>query len=86
MAAEGSHLSPGVIVAESAHITARACWLYPEDDEARMHAVEACAIAGVDYIGAVAAMMEATGCDADMARYHVAESWRRAAERLRANP
>lgn len=81
-----SHLHPAVIYAECAHMTARAAWMYPGDDEARQSAVMAWATCGVDYIEALAATMEVHGSDPHAARYQLAESMRVAAERLRANP
>lgn len=69
-------------LAETAHMAARLCWLWPGDHEQRATAVQACAAINVDYIGALAALMENTAASADVARRELAEALRRAADRM----
>ncbi len=77
----------------TAHITAFSAWLYPDDHEVRETAVMAAALCGVDYIDAVALtmenstmvdaeMIEKPGVSADVARYAVAESFRKLAQQM----
>ena len=69
-------------LAETAHMAARLCWLWPDDHEQRMAAVEACAAINVDYIEALAHIMQSTGASARVARRELAEALRKAADRI----
>lgn len=74
-----------VYVAEAAHVSSRGAWLEPEDDDQRIMAIECCAAVGVSWIDAVAEVMEDTNCDANTARYMVAESLHHLATRVLRN-
>jgi len=69
-------------LAETAHMAARLCWLWPEDHEQRMAAVQACNAIDVDYIEALAKLMRDTAASADVARRELAEALRKAADRI----
>lgn len=71
-------------LAETAHMAARLCWLWPDDHEQRLAAVQACAAIDVDYIGALAQIMQDTAASADVARRELAEALRKAADRIHA--
>lgn len=75
---------PDVRQAEAAHICARAAWLYPADTKQREAAIAACHVVGVDYLAAVAVMMEEADADPHTARRLVAEGLRQAADRWHA--
>jgi hypothetical protein len=66
---------------ETAHMAARLCWLWPDDHEQRMAAVQACAAIDVDYIEALAKVMRDTAASAHVARRELAEALRKAADR-----
>src|SRR5919112_3254126 len=51
-------------LAETAHLAARLCWLWPDDHEQRTAAIQACAAINVDYIEALAKLMEDTAASA----------------------
>lgn len=72
-------------LAETAHMAARLCWLWPDDHEQRMAAVQACAAIDVDYIGALAQLMHDTAASAHVARRELAEALRKAADRIYAS-
>ena len=61
---------------------ARLCWLWPDDHEQRVAAVQACAAIGVDYIEALAKVMRDTAASAHVARRELAEALRRAADHV----
>ncbi len=69
-------------LAETAHMAARLCWLWPEDHEQRTAAIQACAAINVDYIGALATLMNDTAAPAHVARRELAEALRKAADRI----
>jgi hypothetical protein len=69
-------------LAETAHMAARLCWLWPDDHDQRLAAVQACEAVGVDYIGALAKVMDHTGASAHVARRELAEALRKAADRI----
>jgi hypothetical protein len=69
-------------LAETAHLAARLCWLWPDDHEQRMAAVQACAAIDVDYIGALATIMHDTTAPAHVARRELAEALRKTADRI----
>ena len=69
-------------LAETAHMAARLCWLWPNDHEQRTAAIQACDAINVDYIGALAKIMHDTGATAHVARRQLAEALRRAADRI----
>lgn len=69
-------------LAETAHMAARLCWMWPDDHEQRTAAIQACDVIGVDYIGAVAKLMHDTAASAHLARRQVAEALRKAADRI----
>jgi DNA-directed RNA polymerase subunit RPC12/RpoP len=75
------HASP-LELAETAHMAARLCWLWPDDHEQRMAAVQACAAINVDYIGALSTIMQDTAASAHVARRELAEALRKAADRM----
>ncbi|MEA2188709.1 MAG: hypothetical protein QOK16_3720 [Solirubrobacteraceae bacterium] len=72
-------------LAEIAHMAARLCWMWPDDHEQRTAAIQACAAINVDYIGALASLMHDRGASAHIARRHVAEALRKAADRIYAS-
>lgn len=61
--------------AVDAAVGALSAYCYPSDTEVRGAAVQAAALVGVDYLDAVASVMESTEASADMARWHVAASF-----------
>jgi uncharacterized protein YidB (DUF937 family) len=63
-------------------MAARLCWMWPDDHEQRIAAVQACDAINVDYIGAVAKVMSQTGVSAHVARRKLAEALRKAADRI----
>jgi hypothetical protein len=69
-------------LAETAHMAARLCWMWPDDHEQRTAAVHACDAINVDYIGALAKVMHDTGASAHVARRQLAEALRTAADRI----
>jgi len=69
-------------LAETAHMAARLCWLWPDDHEQRMAAVQACAAIDVDYIGALAQLMRDRAAPAHVARRELTEALRKAADRI----
>lgn len=69
-------------LAETAHMAARLCWMWPDDHEQRTAAIQACHAINVDYIGALAKVMHETGASAHVARRELAEALRRAADRI----
>jgi hypothetical protein len=69
-------------LAETAHMAARLCWLWPDDHEQRMAAIQACDAIGVDYISALAKVMDDTAASADTARRQLAEALRKAADQV----
>jgi hypothetical protein len=69
-------------LAETAHMAARLCWMWPDDHEQRTVAVHACDAINVDYIGALAKVMHDTGASAHAARRELAEALRKAADRI----
>lgn len=69
-------------LAETAHMAARLCWLWPDDEDQRTAAIEACDAVNVDYIEALACIMRDTAASAPVARRHVAEALRKAADRI----
>jgi hypothetical protein len=69
-------------LAETAHMAARLCWLWPDDHEQRIAAIQACAAVNVDYIEALAKVMHDTGASAEAARRQLAEALRRASDRI----
>jgi hypothetical protein len=69
-------------LAETAHMAARLCWMWPDDHEQRTVAIQACAAINVDYIGALAKLMHDTGASAHVARRMLAEALRKAADRI----
>jgi hypothetical protein len=69
-------------LAETAHMAARLCWLWPDDDEQRTAAIQACDAINVDYIGALAKVMDDTAASAHVARRQLAEALRKAADRI----
>jgi hypothetical protein len=83
-ATDNAHVSP-LELAETAHMAARLCWLWPDDDEQRTAAIQACDAINVDYIGALASLMHDRGASAHIARRHVAEALRKAADRIYAS-
>jgi DNA-directed RNA polymerase subunit RPC12/RpoP len=80
-AGDEAHASP-LELTETAHMAARLCWLWPDDHEQRMAAVQACAAINVDYIEALATVMHDTAASAHVARRELAEALRKAADRL----
>jgi DNA-directed RNA polymerase subunit RPC12/RpoP len=80
--ASGSAGGSPLELAETAHMAARLCWMWPDDHEQRTAAIQACDAIGVDYIGAVAKLMHDTAASADLARRQVAEALRKAADRI----
>jgi predicted ATP-dependent serine protease len=72
-------------LAETAHMAARLCWLWPDDHEQRLAAVQACEAVNVDYIEALAKVMHDTGASAHTARRQLAEALRRAADHIYAH-
>ena len=80
-ASDGAEISPLELV-ETAHMAARLCWLWPNDHEQRMAAVQACEAINVDYIEAVAKVMQDTAASAHVARRELAEALRKAADRI----
>jgi hypothetical protein len=71
-------------LAETAHMAARLCWLWPDDHELRTAAIQACAAINVDYIEALAKVMHDTAAAAHVARRQLAEALRRGADRIHA--
>ena len=69
-------------LAETAHVAARLCWLWPDDEDQRTAAIEACDAINIDYIGALATIMRDTAASAPDARRHLAEALRTAADRI----
>jgi hypothetical protein len=69
-------------LAETAHMAARLCWLWPDDPEQRTAAIQACDAINVDYIGALASVMRDTAASAHVARRELAEALRKAADRI----
>lgn len=69
-------------LAETAHMAARLCWMWPDDHEQRTAAIQACETINVDYIGALAKVMGDTGASAHVARRQLAEALRKAADRV----
>jgi hypothetical protein len=69
-------------LAETAHMAARLCWLWPDDHEQRVAAIQACDAINVDYIGALASVMHDTAASAHIARRELAEALRKAADRI----
>lgn len=69
-------------MAEVAHMAARSSWLWPEDEELREAAAEACAAFGVDYLEVLARTVETSGMSINLARREVAEALRRSADRV----
>lgn len=69
-------------LAETAHMAARLCWMWPDDHEQRTAAIEACDTINVDYIEALAKVMRDTGASAQVARRQLAEALRKAADRI----
>lgn len=61
--------------AVDAAVGALSAYCYPSDTEVRGAAIQAAALAGVDYLDAVARTMESTNCSADSARWMVASSF-----------
>jgi hypothetical protein len=75
--------APGPLeLAEIAHMAARLCWLWPDDHEQRAAAIEACHAINVDYIGALATVMNGAEASAHAARRELAEALRKAADRI----
>jgi hypothetical protein len=72
-------------LAETAHMAARLCWLWPDDHEQRMAAVQACAAINVDYIEVLAKIMHDTAASAHVARRELAEALRKTADRIYAS-
>jgi hypothetical protein len=83
-AGDDAPVSPLELV-ETAHMAARLCWLWPDDHEQRMAAVQACAAMDVDYIAALATIMHDTAASAHVARRELAEALRTAADRIYAS-
>ena len=83
-AGDDVHISP-LELAETAHMAARLCWLWPDDHEQRMAAVQACEAINVDYIEALAKIMHDTAASAHVARRELAEALRKAADRIYAS-
>jgi hypothetical protein len=81
LASDEAHVSP-LELAETAHMAARLCWLWPDDHEQRTAAIQACAAIDVDYIGALAKVMHDTAASAHVARRRLAEALREAADRI----
>jgi hypothetical protein len=69
-------------LAETAHMAARLCWLWPDDEDQRNAAIAACDAVNVDYIETLAAIMTDTAASAHVARRHLAEALRKAADRI----
>ena len=69
-------------MAETAHMAARLCWIWPDDHEQRTAAIQACDAINVDYIGALAKVMHDRGSSAHVARRELAEALRKAADRI----
>jgi DNA-directed RNA polymerase subunit RPC12/RpoP len=69
-------------LAETAHMAARLCWMWPDDHEQRTAAIQACNAISVDYIGALAKVIHDTGASAHVARRELAEALRRTADRI----
>jgi hypothetical protein len=69
-------------LAETAHMAARLCWMWPGDHEQRIAAIKACEAIDVDYIGALAKLMHDTGASAHVTRRQLAEALRRTADRI----
>jgi hypothetical protein len=69
-------------LAETAHMAARLCWMWPDDHEQRTAAIQACDAINVDYIGALAKVMHQRGASAHAARRELAEALRKAADRI----
>ena len=69
-------------MAETAHMAARLCWMWPDDHEQRTAAIQACDAINVDYIGALAKVMHNRGSSAHVARRELAEALRKAADRI----
>jgi DNA-directed RNA polymerase subunit RPC12/RpoP len=69
-------------LAETAHMAARLCWLWPDDHEQRAAAVQACDAINLDYIAALAKFMGDTAASAHVARRELAEALRKAADRI----
>jgi hypothetical protein len=67
---------------ETAHMAARLCWLWPDDEEQRAVAIQACAAIDIDYIGALAEMMDDSTASAHAVRRAFAEALRKAADRI----
>jgi hypothetical protein len=63
-------------------MAARLCWLWPDDHEQRTAAIQACHAIEVDYIGALAKVMNSTGASAHAARRELAEALRKGADRI----
>jgi hypothetical protein len=80
-ATDNAHVSP-LELAETAHMAARLCWLWPDDDEQRTAAIQACDAINVDYIGALAKVMADTAASAHVARRQLAEALRKAADQI----
>jgi len=76
------HVPSRLELAEAAHMAARLCWLWPDDADQRAAAIEACDAINIDYIGVLATVMRDTAASAQVARRHVAEALRRAADRI----
>jgi hypothetical protein len=72
-------------LAETAHMAARLCWLWPDDDEQRTAAIQACDAINVDYIVALAKIMDDTAASAHVARRQLAEALRKAADQIYAS-
>jgi hypothetical protein len=82
----GDDAHPSLLaLAETAHMAARICWLWPDDHEQRTAAIQACAAIDVDYIGVLAKIMHDTAASAQVARREVAEALRKAADRIYAS-
>lgn len=75
-----THLPPDVLALEGAHMTARGAWIYEGDKAARDLAQRACGAVGIDYVAALAGLMETEGLDARDARRELAERLRQQAD------
>jgi len=69
-------------LAETAHMAARLCWLWPDDHDQRTAAIQACEAINLDYIGALAKLMHETEASAHVARRVLAEALRNGADRI----
>lgn len=68
--------------AVDAAVGALSAYCYPSDTEVRGAAVQAAALVGIDYLDAVAGVMESTNGSADAARWTVAASFLSAVAQL----